>query len=74
MRNFGFNNLGLNNEDDFETNDNDGFNMNDINTANNSNNSNSDVNFLADLLSSDNTEILLFIIVFLLLFTSFGRR
>jgi len=40
----------------------------------NSNNNTSSENFLADLLSSDNTEILLFIIVFLLLFTSFGRR
>ena len=70
MRNFGF---GNNNNDfennSFDFNDNDGFNIN-----NNNNSNSSDVNFLADLLSSDNTEILLFIIVFLLLFTSFGRR
>jgi len=73
MRNFGF---GNNNNDfdnnNFDFNDNDGFNINNNNNVNNSNNS--DVNFLADLLNSDNTEILLFIIVFLLLFTSFGRR
>ena len=46
----------------------------DISNFSNSNNNNSNESFLADLLSSDNTEILLFIIVFLLLFTSFGRR
>ncbi|MBR3134868.1 MAG: hypothetical protein IKG56_05360 [Clostridia bacterium] len=59
MRNFLFNN---------ENNDfNSGFD-------NRSNSNNSDASFLAELLSSDNTEILLFLIVFLLLFTSFGRR
>ena len=33
-----------------------------------------DNNFLDNLLGSGDTEILLFLVVFLLLFTSFGRR
>lgn len=35
---------------------------------------NGDNNFLDNLLGSGDTEILLFLVVFLLLFTSFGRR
>lgn len=52
--------------------DNDRLGFNDSDSLNNSDNYES--NFLTNILGSDNTEILLFIIVFLLLFTSFGRR
>lgn len=51
------------------------FNVNDTNNTSNLNRTNNDeVSFLAELLSSDNTEILLFLIIFLMLFTTFGRR
>ena len=58
MRNFLFSDNGFNNSE-FQRDE----------TQNGSNNG-----LLDELLSSDNTEILLFLIVFLLLFTSFGRR
>lgn len=46
-----------------------------INSYNDSiQNSINNTNFINDILNSDNTEILLFLIIFLLLFTSFGRR
>ena len=43
-------------------------------TIRNNSLNNSNEGLLANLLRSDNTEILLFLIIFLLLFTTFGRR
>ena len=68
MHNFGFGNFGFNNDRDNEIED--GFNINE----NDNDNNNPDTNLLSNILGGDNTEILLFIIVFLLLFTTFGRR